>query len=94
MLNVLPPILDNLAVSLKFEIPEIKETKIKGTATNFSILTNMVPNGITQLVIVLLMPRNTEVIPKRRPKINPIIIFVCNCIFYFIIIGFVNINQL
>jgi hypothetical protein len=40
------------------------------------------------------MPRNTEVIPTRRPKINPIIIFVCNFIFYFIIIGFVNINQL
>ena len=51
MPNVFPPILESFDVSLKFEMPDTKETKIRGTATNFSIFTNIVPKGITQSVI-------------------------------------------
>ena len=48
MPNVFPPILESLDVSRKLDIPDTNETKISGTATNFNIFTNIVPNGEIQ----------------------------------------------
>ena len=76
MPNVFPPILESFDVSLKFEMPDTKETKIRGTATNLSIFTNIVPKGITQSVIWLPIPINTDAMPIRRPNIKPEIILL------------------
>ena len=78
--KVFPPILESLEVSRRFDIPEIKETNINGTATSFSILTNIVPKGIIQSETKSFKPIKTEMIPKTKPISNPKIIFECKAI--------------
>ena len=81
--KVLLPILDNFEVSLKLEIPDTKETKIKGTATSFNIFTNIVPKGIIQSDINSPIPIKTDVIPTIKPKTKPRIIFEWRAILLF-----------
>jgi len=76
MPNVFPPILESLDVSCKLDIPDTNETKISGTATNFNIFTNIVPNGETQSEMYSPIPANTDTIPRIKPRIKPRIIFV------------------
>ena len=85
ILNVFPPILESLEVSLRLEIPETKETKIKGTATSFNILTKIVPNGIIQSVITFPIPPKTDTIPSTSPRTKPKIILLCNGINYILL---------
>jgi len=85
MPNVFPPILESLDVSRKLDIPDTNETKISGTATNFNIFTNIVPNGETQSEIYSPIPANTDTIPRIKPRIKPRIIFVWSAIFYFLL---------
>ena len=54
----------------------VNETKINGTATNFNIFTNIVPNGEIQSEMNSPIPANTDTIPRIKPRIKPRIIFV------------------
>ena len=49
--NVLVPIVDNLDISFKSDIPLINEANIKGIAINFRRLIKIVPKGLNQSLI-------------------------------------------
>ena len=76
---VLPPILESLEISLRSEIPFIKEASIRGTAMSFRELMKIVPKGFIksdtksgpQLKLTIIKANNT-------PKNIPISIFQCN----------------
>ena len=61
-------------------MPDTKEKKIRVTATNFSIFTNIVPKGIIQSETKEFKPIKTEMIPKIKPISNPKIIFECKTV--------------
>ena len=54
MVIVIPPIFESLEISLRSEIPLIRDAKISGIAINFSAFINIVPKGLIQSEIMSL----------------------------------------